>query len=44
MPDAIHLRKSRKVMEAEAHGDGETLARHKAAPKGDRKEVILEQL
>lgn len=31
MPDALYLRKSRKDLEAEAHGDGETLARHKAA-------------
>ena len=31
MPDAIYLRKSRKDMEAEAHGEGETLARHRAA-------------
>lgn len=31
MPDAIYLRKSRKDLEAESHGDGETLARHKAA-------------
>ncbi len=26
---AIYLRKSRKDAEAEAHGEGETLARHK---------------
>jgi len=31
MSDAIYLRKSRKDLEAEAHGEGETLARHKAA-------------
>jgi DNA invertase Pin-like site-specific DNA recombinase len=31
MADAIYLRKSRKDMEAEAHGEGETLARHRAA-------------
>lgn len=31
MADAIYLRKSRKDLEAEAHGDGETLARHRAA-------------
>lgn len=31
MSDAIYLRKSRRDMEAESHGDGETLARHKAA-------------
>ncbi len=31
MSDALYLRKSRRDLEAEAHGDGETLARHKAA-------------
>lgn len=31
MPDALYLRKSRMDIEAEAHGEEETLARHKAA-------------
>lgn len=31
MPYCIYLRKSRSDLEAEAHGEGETLARHRAA-------------
>lgn len=31
MPDAMYLRKSRVDLEAERHGAGDTLARHKQA-------------